>query len=165
MLLYHLDKIKTIWSKNTYSKMRCAINSQYFSSNYLLKRNSPGLSGHVFHWWKRPQCLICTASQHFLLHWSHLLHSSGTPQWRHDERDGISNHRRLHCLLKCWFRRRPKEISKLCVTGLCVGSSPVTDEFPAQRDSNAENVSIWWRHHEQSWCWTYLFGKYAAEHI
>ena len=27
------------------------------------------------------------------------------------------------------------------------GKSPVTGEFPAQRASNAENVSIWWRHH------------------
>ena len=26
-------------------------------------------------------------------------------------------------------------------------NSPVTGEFPAQRASNAENVSIWWRHH------------------
>ena len=30
---------------------------------------------------------------------------------------------------------------------LCAGKSPVTDEFPAERASNAENVSIWWRHH------------------
>ena len=27
------------------------------------------------------------------------------------------------------------------------GNSPVTGEFPAQRASNMENVSIWWRHH------------------
>ena len=33
------------------------------------------------------------------------------------------------------------------VNGLCEGNSPVTGEFPAQRTSNAENVSIWWRHH------------------
>ena len=33
------------------------------------------------------------------------------------------------------------------VTGPLCGNSPVTGEFPAQRDSNAENVSIWWRHH------------------
>ena len=33
------------------------------------------------------------------------------------------------------------------VTGLCVGNSPGTGEFPAQMASNAENVSIWWRHH------------------
>ena len=26
-------------------------------------------------------------------------------------------------------------------------NSPVTCEFPAQRASNAENISIWWRHH------------------
>ena len=26
--------------------------------------------------------------------------------------------------------------------------SPVTGEFPAQMVSNAENVSIWWRHHD-----------------
>ena len=41
-----------------------------------------------------------------------------------------------------------KKISKLRVTGLCVRSSPVTGELPAQMASNAENVSIWWRHHE-----------------
>ena len=29
---------------------------------------------------------------------------------------------------------------------VCEGNSPVTDEFPAQNNSNAENVSIWWRH-------------------
>ena len=33
------------------------------------------------------------------------------------------------------------------VTGLCEGNLPVTGELPAQRASNAENVSIWWRHH------------------
>ena len=31
-----------------------------------------------------------------------------------------------------------KENTKLRVTGLCVGNSPVTGEFPAQRASNAE---------------------------
>ena len=38
-----------------------------------------------------------------------------------------------------------KKTSKLRVTGLCEGNAPVTGEFPAQRASNAENVSIWWR--------------------
>ena len=37
--------------------------------------------------------------------------------------------------------------SKLRVTGLCAGNSPVTGDLPAQRASHAENVSIWWRHH------------------
>ena len=36
---------------------------------------------------------------------------------------------------------------KLRVTGLYAGNSPGIGEFPAQMASNAENVSIWWRHH------------------
>ena len=31
---------------------------------------------------------------------------------------------------------------------ICAGNTPVTGEFSAQRASNAEDVSIWWRHHE-----------------
>ena len=46
------------------------------------------------------------------------------------------------------FGHRSKKTSKLRVTGLCVGNSPETGEFPAQMASNAENVSIWWRHHD-----------------
>ena len=41
-----------------------------------------------------------------------------------------------------------KKTSKFRVTDLCAGNSPVTGEFPAQRASNAENVSISWRHYE-----------------
>ena len=46
-----------------------------------------------------------------------------------------------------YSRHRSKKTSKLRVTSLCEGNSPVTGEFPAQRASNAENVPIWWRHH------------------
>ena len=35
----------------------------------------------------------------------------------------------------------------LHVTGLWEGNTPVTSEFPAQRASNAENISFWWWHH------------------
>ena len=41
-----------------------------------------------------------------------------------------------------------KESIKAPVTGLCEGYSPVTGEFSAQMASNAENISIWWRHHD-----------------
>ena len=68
---------------------------------------------------------------------------------RHTEQDGVSNHRYLDCLLNRLYGRRSKKISKLRVTGLCEGNSPVTGEFLSQRASNAENLSIWWRHHEQ----------------
>ena len=90
----------------------------------------------------------------------------GSLQWRQNEHDGVSNHWSLDCLPNCLSRPRSKKISKLCVTGLCEGNSPVTGELPAQRASNAENVSIWWCHHVQcsqvpgSWteqlrCWTH----------
>ena len=68
-------------------------------------------------------------------------------RWRHNERDGVSHHQPHHWLLSCLFRRRSKKTSKLRVTGLCEGNSPVTGEFPAQRASNADHISIWWRHH------------------
>ena len=66
--------------------------------------------------------------------------------WRHDDHHGVSDHRHHDCLLNCLFRRRSKKTSKLRVTGLCVWNSPLTSDFPAQMASNAENVSIWWRH-------------------
>ena len=68
-------------------------------------------------------------------------------QWRHNECDGISSHQPHDCLLNGLFRRRSKKTSKLRITGLYEGNSPVTSEFPAQKASNAENVYIWWRHH------------------
>ena len=77
-------------------------------------------------------------------------------QWRHNLRDGVSNHQPYDCLRNRLFRRRSKKTSKLCVAGLCVGNSPVTGKFPAQRASNAENNSIWWRHHVYQVSATYL---------
>ena len=46
--------------------------------------------------------------------------------WRHNDHDGVSNHQPHDCLLNRLFRRRSKKTSKLRVTGLCVGNSPVT---------------------------------------
>ena len=67
-------------------------------------------------------------------------------QWRRNGYDGVSNHQPHDCLLNHLFGRRSNKTSQLRVTGLCEGNSPVTGEFPAQRASNAEIVSIWWRH-------------------
>ena len=68
-------------------------------------------------------------------------------QWRHNEHDGVSNHQPHDCLLNRLFRGRSKKTSKLGVTCLSAGNSPETGDSPTQRSSNAENVSIWWRHH------------------
>ena len=51
-----------------------------------------------------------------------------TLPWRQNERHGISNHQTYDCLLNADQRKH------------------VTGKFPAQMASNAENVSIWWRH-------------------
>ena len=67
--------------------------------------------------------------------------------WRHNGRDSFSNHKPHECLRNRLFRRRSKKTSQLRVTGLCVGNSSGTGEFPAQMASNAESVSFWWRHH------------------
>ena len=69
-------------------------------------------------------------------------------QWRHNDHDGISNHWHLNCLLNCMFWHRSKKTSKLHVTGPLCGES--TGNFPIQRASNTENVSIWWHHHDTS---------------
>ena len=89
--------------------------------------------------------------------YSHAEERELSLQWRHNERGGVSNHQPHDCLLNGLFGRRSKKTSKLRVTGLCAGNSPVTGEFPAQRASNAENVFIWWRHH--AWCLSSLAAQ------
>ena len=71
-----------------------------------------------------------------------------TLRWRRNGHDGVSNHQHHHCSLNNLFGRRSKKTSKLRVTGLCAGNSPGTAEFRAQKASNAENISIWWHHHD-----------------
>ena len=68
-------------------------------------------------------------------------------KWRLNGCDGVSIHLPHHYLLNRLFRHSSKKTSKFRIAGLCAGNSPVTGEFPAQKASNAENVSIWWRHH------------------
>ena len=87
-------------------------------------------------------------SQDILFSWIQPTFISVSLQWCHNEHDGVSNHQPHDSLLSRLFRHRSKKKSKLRVTGLCEGNSPVTGEFPAQRASNAENVSLWWRHHD-----------------
>ena len=82
-----------------------------------------------------------------------LLGPHNAFEWRHNGWDGVSNHQPHNCLLKRFFRRRSKKKSMLRVTGLCVGNSPVAGEFPAQMANNAENVSVWWRHHGSATTW------------
>ena len=65
-------------------------------------------------------------------------------QWRHNQHDGVSN----YSSVTICFTQPFIQAQTLRVFGLCEGNSPATGEVPAQRASNAQNVSIWRRHHE-----------------
>ena len=58
--------------------------------------------------------------------------------WRHNGRDGVSNHQPHECLLYRLFGRRWKKTSKLRGTSLCAGNSPAT----GAKASNGEIVSF-----------------------
>ena len=69
-------------------------------------------------------------------------------QWRHNERDGLSNHQHLDCLLnRFFFRRWSKKTSKLHVTGI----HQWTVISPHKGPVTLLKVSILWRHHALLW--------------
>ena len=93
-------------------------------------------------WWPMSQFNLPLTT----VHQSYILAQLGLClplQWHHNGHNGISNHQPPDCLFNRLFRCRSKKTSKLCVTGLCVGNSLVTSEFPTHMASNTENVSIW----------------------
>ena len=83
----------------------------------------------------------------FMMRIPRIWYAIKSLRWRHNGCDSVSNHQPRECLLRRLIRHTSKKTPKLRVTGLCAGNSPVTGEFPAQLASNAETVSIWWRHH------------------
>ena len=71
----------------------------------------------------------------FLSIHTHSRYTCHTLQWRHNQRNGVINHRHHGCLIDRLFRHRSKKTLKHRVTGLC--NSPVTGVFPMQMVSNA----------------------------
>ena len=132
-----------------------------------LKIITPGQEQFVFRW--NANDLMHVRSSVYITCGieSYMLHHGCDPWcvktsllWRHNGRDGVSNHQPHHCLLNRLLGRRSKKTSKLCVTGLCVGKSPVPADFPAQMAVNAENVFIWWRHHV--WIYTFMISLWIC---
>ena len=113
---------------------------QRCSSSLILKFRIAHHIAPEFWWW----LYICRQHIQITLRYCKV----NTLQWRHNGADDVSNHQPHDCLLNRLFRCRSKKTSKYRVTGLCAGNSLVTSEFPAQMASNAENVSIQWRHHD-----------------
>ena len=104
---------------------------------------------HIFAWytqsmtWHKKITNIFLGCIHWKTRWRALQYSIWfiiALQWHPNDNDSVSNHQPHDCLLNRLFRRRSKKTSKFRVT---VG------EFPAQKASNAENVSIWWHHHDK----------------
>ena len=123
-------------SSNRYYPGLVITSSPLFSMLVFLECNPDVKYPNIFACWINP-CLS--------LRRVHVQYSS--LQWRPNGCDSVSSHQPHDCLLNRLFRHRSKITSKLRVTGLCGGNSPVTGEFPAQMASNAENDSFWWRHH------------------
>ena len=93
----------------------------------------------------RQDIFVCLAKYHSFLLWHWPIHHDvdwiggqeikhlSPIQWGHNGRNSVSNHQPHDCLLNRLFRRRSKKRSKPRVTGLFVGNSPVTGEFPAKK--------------------------------
>ena len=55
------------------------------------------------------------------------------------------------------------QIKHLSSASLALWREPVTGRFPSQRASNAENVPIWWHHHDNAVnIWHHIWGWVAC---
>ena len=118
------------------------------------------LKGHTFPvralWWSFvPPCIIlCVAAQYRCpsrpQRYSHLKecgYISVILLWDIMSAMASQNTSFMIVYSTVYSRSRSNKASKLRVTDLCEGNSPVTSEFPSQSACNAENVPIWRRHH------------------
>ena len=68
-------------------------------------------------------------------------------QWRHNERDGVSNHQPRDCLLNCLFKAQIKENIKASRHWALWGEFTGDRWIPHTKGSDVENISSPWRHH------------------
>ena len=72
-----------------------------------------------------------------------LSKSLSSLQWRHGEHDGVSKSPASPLFTQPFIQAQiRKKTSKLCVTSLCGGNSPLIGEFPAEMTSNAEKIAF-----------------------
>ena len=124
---------------------RCSVGRQMCVCFHDISRFCPCSDNIQYSvWWKYHEVVPKVVPYIFRQHDSAGKELTVTLRWRHNELDGVSDHQPHDCLLNHLFGCRSKKTSKLRVTGLCAG---IRREFPAQMASDAENISIWWRHH------------------
>ena len=73
-------------------------------------------------------------------------------QTRHNERDGVSNHHRIDCLLNCWFRRRNQSSMSLAFVRGIHRWPP--RGFPSQRAVTRKMFP--WSELGRVKCWKYI---------
>ena len=136
--LWNWTIVSNIWSAN-------APDQYYWTSICLTTTGHRPLSPAQLNLILPPSPIENDLLRHFNYHLFFLMNSGmGSPnrfftlQWRHNKCNG--NHQPHECFLKRLFRRRSKKTPKFHVTGLCVGNSPVTNEFLTQRPCDAENL-------------------------
>ena len=111
----------------------CHNNHIYWTTDMAIRKKKI-LAAHSVTWWRHQM-------ETFSRYWPFVpgIHRSPVNPTHKGQWCGAL----MFSLIWAWS----KKTSKLSVTGLCEGNSPVTGEFPAQRASKAENVSIWWRYY------------------
>ena len=131
---WHDDVGKATDPTNSFEQWFSDINCSRFQLVVLLFRCSrPRIIASQISWWRDIELgytapLSLATTNHIS---SEMV--SVALQWRHNGRAGVSNHQSHDCLLNRLFRRRSNKTSKLRVTGLCAGNSPVTGEFHATK--------------------------------
>ena len=91
------------------------------------------------------EVLVCQSSLTATVMESNILNCLGghcSLQWRHNEHDGVSNHQPHDCLLNRLFKAQIKENIKAPRHWPLCGEFTGHRWIPAQRTSNAENVSM-----------------------
>ena len=71
-------------------------------------------------------------------------------QWRHNERDGVSSHRRLDCIPNRLFGCRSKKHQNSASVAFVRGIHRWPVYSPHKGQYNVENITIWWRHHDSN---------------
>ena len=111
---YRSQQRLTHWSlKTTYGDI--GQSQHWLRKNGWWPHGSKSLSEQILTYHQR--CPVAFTCAHAVL--MNLICVRRTLQWRHNGRDGVSNHQPRDCLLSRFIRRTSKKTSRLRVTGLC----------------------------------------------
>ena len=134
--IYFLQAHMKILDKQyTYQNVSIIFHTKY-RETYTLKWQTyqswiSSLYIYIYIFWYRWQERDKLWNWYSWLFWNHIGRKlPESLQWLHNERKGVPNHQPHDCSLNRLFRRRSKKASKLRVTGIYVGNSPVTGDFP-----------------------------------